>query len=338
MLKLFQSFFERGPVVSGRYPESIVELAIDRAVDATDPLLRTLSGHKKALRPAVLTAVDHVVALIDELPPTVELSRRNYRTEGLLSASFASADRIGEVLGRDRGLAEFLAGKEGQGAEDIFALLTTQRIERKSLGMELQGEIVKREVAQTTLSFADHQVLDPSTSEEETRKKLRRRAFDHVLQIALDRITSERETRAELRVQRGLLRRKLEALEAGRWGFEGTAPETAVDAPALEAELAEIDAHISSLGTDAHTLNRHLDLLVEVLDAAGSQLYAERVTLIVDRMGVKRQRLEGNAFELTLNEIHSPRGHSLVTLPVRIPRDALPKPRDFLAEAQRYLT
>jgi hypothetical protein len=337
MLKLFQSLFERGAVTTGRYPEAIVEMAIERAIDGTDPLLRTLSGYKKALRPAVLKAIDHVVALIDSLPPTVEMSRRSYRAEVLLPAFFASADRIGEVLGRDQALAELVAGKLSRDAEPIYALLAARRFERRGLGMELQGEILRRDVAQTTVSFADHHLLDPSTSEEETRKQLRRRAFDHVLALALDRITSLRQTRASLQARHKLLQRKLAALEAGHWGFADARPGAVVDTAALEAELAEIDAQMHSLGTDARSLHSHLEVLVEVLGAAASQLCAEPITLIVDRMGVKRQRVEDNALELELHELHSARGRSLVALPVCIPHDELPKPRDFLAEAQRYL-
>ena len=45
MLKLFQSFFG-GDESRGRYPESLVEAAIERTVDGTDSRLRLLPGYR----------------------------------------------------------------------------------------------------------------------------------------------------------------------------------------------------------------------------------------------------------------------------------------------------
>ena len=69
MLKLFQSMFRPGADKLGTYPEDLIERAVERAVDGTDRRLRAVSGYKKSLRPAVIRAIDHVVALVDALPP-----------------------------------------------------------------------------------------------------------------------------------------------------------------------------------------------------------------------------------------------------------------------------
>ena len=66
MLRFLQSIF--GGVEPGSYPESLVTEAIERAVDATDSQVRAVSGYQKKLRPAVLRAIDHVVALVEGLP------------------------------------------------------------------------------------------------------------------------------------------------------------------------------------------------------------------------------------------------------------------------------
>jgi hypothetical protein len=84
-------------------------------------------------------------------------------------------------------------------------------------------------------------------------------------------------------------------------------------------------------------LERNLESVIEVLGQADTGLYGAPVTLILDRMGVKRELLEGNAFELPLHELHNAAGRSLVVLPVRIPRAELPAPKDLVTEALRYL-
>ena len=68
MLKLFQSIFG-GEAVCGQYPEGFIDAAIERAVDGTDPRLRALPGYKNQLRPPVTHAIDHVVALVEGIPP-----------------------------------------------------------------------------------------------------------------------------------------------------------------------------------------------------------------------------------------------------------------------------
>ena len=59
MLRIFYSIFG-GDEEAGRYPDTLIKAAIERAVDGTDPWLRGLSGYPRKLRPAVLHAIDHV--------------------------------------------------------------------------------------------------------------------------------------------------------------------------------------------------------------------------------------------------------------------------------------
>lgn len=336
MFKLFQFLFDPKPEGSS-YPEPLLELAIDRVVDGTDPRLRLLPGHARKLRPAVIKAIDRVVALVDNMPSPVEMSRTGYGTDPRLSAFFASAEHMREMLRDDTSLAEYLADPDAEDLESIYALLLTERRERNSLGMELNGDLLQREVPQVTVSFVGHRLLDPSPSEEQLRKRLRHRAFDHLIALALGRIAEQRETRAELQRERTLWQRKLEALEKGRCGFTGGSPCDPMGRAAIEKALAQIESDLAESGTDAETLERNLDLVVEVLEQAPSQLQVETQDLILDRMGVKRDRLEGNALALTLRELRSASGQRAVTLPVCIPREELPPAKDLLAEAQRLL-
>jgi len=51
----------------------------------------------------------------------------------------------------------------------------------RTLGMDLVGDQVHRDVPQVTVSFSAHRLLDPAASADETRRQLKRRAFDHLL-------------------------------------------------------------------------------------------------------------------------------------------------------------
>ena len=213
MLKLFQSIFGGGEQ-PGRYPESLIASAIERSVDGTDARLRALFGYKNYLRPSVIRAIDHVVALADGIPAPLAAGRGDYNADLRLKALFATADRMQEVFGKDVELNEFRNGPD-KGAERVYALLLAERVEKNVLGMELAGDMLRRDVAQVSVSFRKHRLIEITGNEAETRRQLKRRAFDHLLTLALTRIAEVHGEHADLARQRDLLRRKLSALRQG---------------------------------------------------------------------------------------------------------------------------
>lgn len=335
MLRLFHSIFGATPE-RGRFPEELVQAAIERAVAITDARLSALSGYQKKLRPAVIRAIDHVVELVDALPPPIDVASAGYGADHRLIAFFASGEHMRQVINADRDLVDFAENQAGA-AERIFALLLMEKREKTVFGMDLEGEVLKREVAQVTVNFAGHRLVDPATQESETRRLLKRRAFDHLLTLALGRIVAAREERTDLQRQHVLLRNKLKSLASGHWSFEASHDDTAGDRASLEARVEEIETQLRAQVADTGTLNAHLATLIDVLARAEEQLKATRVSLIVDRMGIKRQQIADTAPELALNELTSADGRSLIMSLVSIPRGEYQPRRVLFAEGQRFL-
>jgi hypothetical protein len=339
MLTLFQSIFRPGADKLGSYPGDLIERAIERAVDGTDRRLRALTGYKKRLRPAVIHAIDHVVGLVDNLPPPLELDGRNYGSDAELNAYFASVDHMNEMLSRDAEMRQWQKSPGNAAAERVFALLMMELSERNVLGVALEGNELRHDVAQVTVSFNKHRMVDPTTVEDETRRLLKRRAFDHLLTLALGGISEAHGERGDLQRERDLLRSKLAALAAGHWGFGNDTDEAAGEAPpdprALEQRIKDIDAQLSTLSTGL--LKSHLDVLVDVLAAAEKNLHDDDLTLCIDRQGVKQSQASSLATPITLNMLHNSAGRSIVMRLTSIARADLPPPPDFLREAQRFL-
>ena len=304
MLRLFQSFFG-GDEAAGRYPETLVREAIERAVESTDPWLRGLNGYHRKLRPAVLTAIDHVVALVNQLPPARPATRDGYGRDPLLQAMFLSSEQMRQVL-RD----QLASPKVASGA--ACALLVMDLEQRGTFGVDLVGDTVVRDVPQVTVSFANHRLLDPTGSEGETRRLLMRRAFDHLLSLALKRMVAVKEIREGLDNRRTLLQAKLDVLQRGNWGFDLCTPQKPVTLVDLEAQLAEIEAQLQRVGRDDQAMEVTLGLLVDVLGRPQEQLWGDRATLVVDRMGIKRAVASDEAPELVLDQLHNAEGRSLV--------------------------
>jgi hypothetical protein len=334
MLKLFQSIFG-GAEQQGRHPESLIEAAIERSVDGTDPRLRAVPGYKKHLRPSVIHAIDHVVALVDSIPAPQPAGRGDYNADPRLKALFASADRMQEVFGNDVALNEF-RGSSGKGVERVCALLLAERVEKNVLGMDLAGDMLRRDVAQVSVSFRNHRLIEVTSSEADTRSQLKRRAFDHLLTLALTRIAEAQGERTDLARQRDLLRRKLNALKCGGCSFEaeqGAQPGHEV----LSAELQEIETELAKLGMDANALQGSLDIIADLLSHAEQQLWSADLVIHLDNMNIRRDAQDPSAQRVTIQELHNARGAGLVMLLVALAPGELPRRESVISAAERYL-
>jgi len=316
MLKLLQSIF--GGVKHGRYTESIVKAAIERAVDGTDPWLRAVSGYKKKLRPAVVRSIDHVIALVDELPPPMTVTLENYGNDPRLKTFFISPDDMKKTLGLDANLATYLRTLTDAPVR-VVALMAMEKQESRVLCNEISGDFVVRDVPRITVSFESHRLIDPTGAEEETRRQLMRRAFDHLLGIALTRISIVKSTREVLERHRALLESKRSLLERHGWGFSESEPGEKPDAAGIEQQLAEIEAELTEFGGDDSMLEAYLDIVIKVLEQPEKHLWSGKETLIVDRLGIKREQTDVNVAELTLNELYNSENRRLVVALLDLP-------------------
>ncbi|MTW20593.1 hypothetical protein [Allochromatium palmeri] len=333
-MKLFQSIF--GRETRQHYPDSLIEMAIERAIDGTDSRLRLLPGYRKRLRAPVITAIDHVIALVDAIQAPLPARARQHGTEPRLSTVFSSAGDMLEILARDPALTRFLTGSEGTGAGQVTALLMSEPVERNILGLDLVGDQVRRDVPQVTVNFTAHRLLDPTTSESESRRLWKRRAFDHLLTLALNRIAATKIERVDLARQRDLLRRKLKALERGGWSFEPAA-EGAQDPAALVAELDAITAQLGALGANQDVLQAHLGIVGELLADAPAQLWAEPIAFVLDPMNIQRAPDDPSARRIEFLELRNAQGRRVVALPLTIVPADLPEREDLVSAASRYL-
>jgi hypothetical protein len=310
MLSLFRSIFQ-DTEASGRYPKSLVDEAIERAVDGTDPWLRGLTGYRRKLRPAVLTAIDHVVSLVDGLAPPRSATRDGYVHDPLLQAMFLSSGQMLQLLND-------LLQEQAVAGGPACALLMMDLEQRGIFGADLHGETLVRDVPQVTVSFANHRLLDPCSEESETRRLLKRRAFDHLLSLALHRMVTTREIRKDLDNRHTLLRAKLDILHNGNWGFNHGTPQHPDMLAELDKQLDENEAQLQLVGSDDRSLEVAMQLLVDVLGQPQQHLWAGHKLLVVDRMGIKRATASEAAPVLQLEELFNAEGQSVVVTLVMI--------------------
>lgn len=335
---LFNNAQDDGPPA---LPESLLDAAIDRTIDGTDRRLRALGNHRKRLREPVSIAVRHIIDLVGRLPPPTEIGPQCYGSDPCLRAAFASPNRLAEVLGQCQTIRDFERACSGPPPDAIFGLLTMSREERTVLGMEMDGETLRRDVMQTSVSFTQHRFIAPADSERATRRELKKRGFDYLLEKALERIIDAKARRGELARNRQLLRRKLEALKSGQWGLESAFFEGDDYCPcveALEADIAAIDEELGQGAGIELGLDESLAHIAEILSSPEDWLALNTLRLHLDYRGIKLGEADAEAGDtLEFSEISSLQGPRRIVLLGWIPRDQLPEPKDVIKLGQAYL-
>jgi hypothetical protein len=299
-------------------PNEALRQAINRAVGAVDPLLKTVSGYERKLAPAVSHALGYCEELAACIPGPIEINPRAFSADPLVHALFAAPGDIGDMLGKSRELREFLADPGQLGEDEFFALLGMRQREKAVMGLALHGDMVQNDVPQRLLFFADHTLGELGVNHEATRQRLQVAAFDSLAQGFGACVAELRQGREDARTawnmeQAGAVAGRKERLQALE-----------------ERQRRAIDSLVPE-----HMLNAY----AEWLATPESHLYLKPTEVTVDRMGVISCDPEagGNFSTLSFPELVGRDRRHWIVLLARISRqDALDALRRR-QEANRYL-
>ncbi len=136
--------------------DELINKAIDRAVEATDPRFRFLPSYRRRLRGPVTTAAKHIISLVDEIPSATALGKAAYSDNQRLRVFFASPDRLLQVIGKSPFITDYLKSYKGLRPDSLFGLLTMERTERTEFGMGLENDRVVRDIKQVVVNFGNH--------------------------------------------------------------------------------------------------------------------------------------------------------------------------------------
>ena len=207
--------------------------------------------------------------------------------------------------------------------------------------MDLEVEALRRDVLQVAVNFSNHRYLGPTGSEADTRIELKKRAFDFLIQKALERLAGERDKRRELDRQRHLLKQKLAAMKSGHWGLgamlngeEGEGGNLAD----LEAEIESIEQELGKFHTDKISLEESLEHIAEIFSHPRDWLDGEEISLRLDYRGFKAPNSStATSREIKLTELFSCTGERRTVLLGRVASADIPAPSDVWEKAKIYL-
>jgi hypothetical protein len=308
---------------AARVREGELQHAIEHVVDEINPRIRALGGYRKKLRPCVERTLTYCSELVTRVPESIEVSSKTWGRDPVVKAFFSGTEDLRRVFSHSKELREFF--DRHVGADYCYALLSMECRERTVLGMEMHGELIKRDVKQTAVSFTDHRVVKPSLSEPELRENLEQRAFESLIALALERITELVAARHLLEDQQQLMKMQLKIEQLKSTSLEhliGDKGSTTID---IEALREQANARLS-------TLEDYIDRISDVLGDPQKHLRLDRIDMHLSKMNLKLGEQSTDSGH-TLQLIEASLGEHLkrILFIARFPRDNLLPRQGFLA-------
>lgn len=320
--------------------EDEVHRAIERVVDQSDPRIRGIMGYRHKLFDSVATSLRACSALAARIPGPVQVDPRTWATDPLINALFGSVERMRWVLSSPE-VRQYVKDTALQ-TEDCFAFLLALPQVRTQLGMELLGDAVQRDVRQTTVSFANQEVVLPGPDADTVRRLAAGAIMDTLVGLAVAEITAQEERIAELEERLRIVRLKQKVLRPRAQGVdfvsEGGGSHLA-DYNALGKRILELEKDLAEARKGLSTVDDYLDRLNAELrhpeQLGGAKL--ERIRL--DRMNVVREETADgdDAVELEFLRGYRRGQPGRVLLLIRFPRSELIADQERLAAIEHYV-
>ena len=317
----------------------LVEDMIEVIVETVDPRVRALSRYREKLAGGVNRTIAHLRALGREPLDPLLLNRAAWSQDPRVNAFFARADEVSACIGRSDEVRRFFERRPG--CREVWALLGMKREERKVLAPRLEGDALRQDVPQVTVSFSGHRLIAPAEDEAKTRLEVGRRIIERLAQLALARIAKSREKATDLEQRKAYLDARLRTLKLARNGVERLVSDPAKTEEQIrevERELGKAAASYAEAKSGLLAPDRTIGEIDAVLAKPEEQVALARVPLRINRMGIKVEAGSSEpAAELDLTELALGDGLRATVALVRIPRSELPPKEDLVAQAERTL-
>jgi hypothetical protein len=320
--------------------QQLIQDTTDAFVETVEPRVRLSSRYREKLADNVARTISHMRALGTRLPSeAIVLSRGAWSDDPHVRAFFAAADDVSTCIGRSDEVREFFDTHSD--CKEAYVLLGMQRKERTVFAPRLEGEVLKQDVQQTTVSFSGHRLLAAAPDMAQARLEVGQRIMQRLAQLVLSRIVSMDQQVQDLNLQKAKLATRLRMLRSARDGMaplveQGLTIEQQIRD--VERDLKETTEGYAEARGNLVTLDGYIEQMNAVLAQPEQHLALAHVPLRVSRMGVKAEAGQvADVNELDLAELSIGEGLQATIAFVRIARSELPPKEDLLAQAHRLL-
>jgi len=299
---------------------------VERVIDGTDSRIRLVSGYRSKLQDVIRSSLAFADELVEQIPGGIEVNRHTFVTDPYVNAYFANVTDMRAIFSHSSEIKDFMEGYGDNDALECCALLCMKMSEKTVLGMELSGDILRKDVRQVAVNFSDHRIYSPAPREPETRQGLKQCLFDGLVTNALERITRMRlsnfRLNSELQMLKARQRRQQLALQ------KSADTTTAAGYQETCRQLEQLEAELSK--TPLATPQAAMEQVVTVFKNPEDFVQLRKFTLRLNKMGI----LIGDATrqpcnEIDLTEVTIGEGSPRIVTLARFPRsEILPPPTE----------
>lgn len=281
----------------GKHPEGARDA--ERAVLAERvtrlcPYVRLVGGYRRRLAPALAIADRYVHDVVAGLPPASLASEATWNSDPYIHAFFGTAQDVMPVFSRSPDLRDYFSNSASPA--EAYCVLGMEKLERRTLGVALEGDVMRTEVPQTTVSFTDHRVSICAATEAALREEIACRMLDQFALQALAEVAGGTSRRDRIEREQALLTTRLHLLEKQGVGMRSVLGEgegaQADESARLREQVAQNEAALAALsaaggqGGRAGMPERQLHALVDVLTHAEASFSVEREAVRLSPMNI----------------------------------------------------
>ncbi len=339
MLGFLKSLFRGRPRVHHNLSEADIDKAIEMAITGTDPRLRLVGGYKKKLRRPVVQSLLYIQRLSNRIPGPFEANRKSYGADPQVNALFGSVEQLQELFSLNEKVRHYFRANPGH--DTAYASLGMVKREKNTFGAALFGSIVRKDIAQVSVSFSGHWIGVCAPSADEARAQMRWRAFNSLVDSALERITDIKSTTKNLEMERAMLRIKLKETRAQNIGLESLVDDRWLGGEAWQEtrkRLEETEQELKESRVSLATLDDYLIQVSQVLAHPSRYLKVKGQSIRLNRMGIKMAESgdEGNA--IVTGQITVGRQAPFNVILVSYPRAEMVDPGHYRMKARATVT
>ena len=273
-----------------RQPRAVIQEAIENVVDGTEPRIRLVGGYQKKLQEAVSTSLAYIDELVETIPAPIEASRKNFSSVPQVNAYFASIDDLRRIFSQSQVLRAFFDDTKNSPQHEAYTLLCMNRSEKSVLGVEVNGDMIKRDVLQTAVNFSEHKIMSPATSEAGIRQGLKQCIFDGLITYALQGISTLKTQKNDLQDQRRILHAKLRSRLSHGTGLTAllaSAHADQTEVAEIEQRLADAEKQLGEMPVNHNAPLGYLNEVKNILAHPETFIKLKMVSLKLTRMSIK---------------------------------------------------
>jgi hypothetical protein len=293
---------------------------VESVVDGTDNKIRLVPGYKKKLQDIIQSSLEFADDLVNRIPEAIEVSGSTFVSDPYVNAFFTNITDLQSIFSHSSEIRDYMEEVQYENA-CCCALLCMRRTEKTVMGMELSGNMLKRDVRQVAVSFSDHRIYSPASCESDTREGLRNCLFQGLVTNALEHIMSLRLAGHRLQSKRQMLHAKLRRYQQKTSEVQQDARTTAKIAQGIEETGLELrKTEEQMLETPLLTPQVVLEQVIKVFSRPEDFVQTRGFSLRLNKMGIKiSDNSSEPANKLKLTEVsignELPRVITLATFP-----------------------